>query len=109
MRAARAARSGTVSLRSVLAKMQLTSLFLAFLLGPLEATQQGASWAPDAHHQYRDTQTPGAVGVSRGVLELPMQLQVGASFVQLGMHERSPSMQNSQSTRPVQNEEFFQL
>ena len=32
-----------------LAKMQLTSLYLAFLIGPLEATQQGASWAPDAH------------------------------------------------------------
>ena len=29
--------------------MQLTSLYLAFLIGSLEATQQGASWAPDAH------------------------------------------------------------
>ena len=49
MRAARAARSGTVSLRSVWLNMQLTSLYLAILIGSLEATQQGASWAPDAH------------------------------------------------------------
>ena len=51
MRAARAARGGTVSLRSVWLNMQLTSLYLAFLIGSLEATQQGASWAPDAHQQ----------------------------------------------------------
>ena len=32
-----------------LAIMLLISLFLACLLSPLEATHQGASWAPDAH------------------------------------------------------------